>query len=86
MATVAEARAAKRNHGASLMSLPNVVSLGVGPKVSDGHDTGVIALKVFVSRKVPPGSLGPGEAVPPACDGVPTDVEVLAPLRASGRE
>lgn len=66
----------------ALMRLPNVVGVGVGPKLVDGKPVGEVAIKVYVRRKVPTESLLPEERVPNEIEGVPTDVEVQAPLQA----
>lgn len=82
MIGVAQARAAKERHGARLLNLPNVVALGIGPRAAPASGAEGIAIKVFVSRKVPLEQLQPHEVVPRELDGVPTDVEVLASLAA----
>ena len=79
MTTIAEAKAVKERHSAELLALPNVTALGVGPK---GREVGKIAVKVFVLRKVPLESLAEDERIPEVIEGIPTDVEVLAPLKA----
>lgn len=64
------------------MSKANVVGVGVGPKTVSGRRTGELAIKVYVSRKVEPQSLAPEDLVEESIDGVPTDVEVQAPMDA----
>lgn len=64
------------------MGLPNVVGVGVGPKTVKGNPTGVMAIKVYVSRKLPKEELSESELVPEQIEGIPTDVEQQAPLRA----
>lgn len=75
-------KAVMRRHEASLRLLPNVVAVGVGPKVRRGEATGEIAIKVFVSRKVGLAELTDSERIPGNLEGIPTDVEQMAPLRA----
>ena len=75
-------KSVKKRHEASLKSLPNVESLGVGPKLRNGEPTGEMAIKVFVRRKVPLSDLAPDERIPESIEGIPTDVQVIAPLRA----
>ena len=58
-----------------LRSLPNVVDLGVGVKKVGGNTVTLIAVKVYVSRKVPKEELAEDERVPIKLDGVLTDVE-----------
>jgi hypothetical protein len=79
---LSEIKDVKTRYRDRLMSLPNVVSLGVGPKTRDGRLTGTTAIKVFVSRKLPLSDLAEGEAVPEQLDGFETDVEVMEPLSA----
>ncbi len=79
MTTPAEA---KERHGKALLRLPNVIGLGVGPKMVHGKPTPVMALKVYVSRKVPKEQLKRDKCVPEDIEGVPTDVEEQTPLRA----
>ena len=41
------------------------------------------AIKVFVKQKISRDKLAKSELIPEQLDGFPTDVEVLAPLRAN---
>ena len=45
-------KAVKERYKKLLFSLPNVISLGIGPKLREGQPTGESAIKVFVSKKV----------------------------------
>lgn len=74
--------AAKSKHADFLRSLPNVVGVGIGPKMRGGKLTGETAVKVFVSRKVLVGELREEDRVPPTLEGFPTDVEFLGSLTA----
>ena len=74
--------AAKAKHRNFLRSLPNVVGVGLGPKLCAGKPTGETAVKVFVSRKVSVDELREEDRVPPTLEGFPTDVEVLDSLTA----
>ena len=65
-----------------LKSLANVVGVGVGPKMRNGQPTGEMAVKVFVSRKVPLDELSEADRVPPTLEGFATDVELMDSLRA----
>jgi hypothetical protein len=65
-----------------LMSFPNVVSLGIGPKIQKGVPTGTTAIKVFVSRKLPLSDLSQAQCVPEQIEGIETDIEVMDRLRA----
>ena len=70
-------KASLERHKQELLQLPNVLGVGVGPKVVAGDPTDQMAIKVFVSRKVPVEELKPDECVPASLDGFPTDVEVM---------
>lgn len=72
----------KRSHADRLLDKANVVGVGVGPKVVAGSPTGELAIKVYVSRKVDTENLAPADIVEESIDGVPTDVEVQAPMKA----
>jgi hypothetical protein len=54
--------------------LPNVRSVGVGLQERAGVPTGALAFRVYVDVKVPRDQLAPGELVPDAIEGIPTDV------------
>lgn len=75
--------AAKRKHADFLTSLPHVTGLGVGVKKTSGRETGELAIKVYVDRKVAAEELAEEERVPPRLDDIATDVEVIGPLRAT---
>jgi hypothetical protein len=79
---LSEIKDVKNRHRDFLMSLPNVVSLGVGPKMLKHVVTGTTAIKVFVSRKVPLADLAEDERVPEQIEGFQTDVEVMERLKA----
>ena len=72
----------KDRHKERLLALPNVDSVGVGPKIRGGTPTGEMAVKVFVTRKVPAAELSDAESIPEDLEGFPTDVEVIDKLRA----
>ena len=76
-----DVRAVKERYKKQLISLPNVVALGLGPKIRDGKPTGETAIKVFVSKKVDRSELEEKDCVPSYLDGVPTDVEVQGPSK-----
>jgi len=66
----------KRDATARLMANPNVVAVGIGPKLVGGQPTGEPAIRVFVRRKLPADQVPPDELIPPEIDGVTTDVAV----------
>lgn len=75
----------KEKYGSFLLSLPNVTALGVGPKITNGVNTGQMGIKVFVVRKISSSELAANERVPVELDGAVTDVDVLGALHASNR-
>ena len=66
----------RARHEATLMSLPNVVGVGIGEKA------GRPVIKVFVVQKVPPSELTPNELVPGSVEGHEIDVEELGVVEA----
>jgi hypothetical protein len=80
----AKAQAAKQAHGAFLLSLPNVVGVGVGLRMRRGEPTGEVALVVMVKRKIPDTELAPDQLIPRELDGVPIDVLEVGDLKAGG--
>ncbi len=72
----------KDRHRDLLLSLPNVVGVGFGPKIVKGQLTEVMSIKVYVRSKVPEDQLANNECVPKEIEGILTDVEIQAPLKA----
>lgn len=75
------------------LSRPNIVGLGLGPKVTGGRPTGTQAVLVFVARKQPADTVefpvpptvsvdGTGPDGRPGTVEVPTDVQETGPMRA----
>lgn len=81
-ASMRRCRAALRAHRDRLMSLPNVVGVGIGYKAVAGRTSNRPAIVVLVSKKVDAQALAPGAAVPPEVDGVPTDVVEIGEPKA----
>ena len=79
---LSEIKKVKDRNKTLLMSFPNVVSLGIGPKMRGGVSTGTIAIKVFVSNKIPSSDLPKDQCVPEQIEGFETDVEEMEHLRA----
>ncbi len=79
---ITDIKAVKDRHSTYLLSLPNVTALGIGPKMRHGAPTGQASIKVFVARKLPLEELAEDERIPEELEGIPTDVEFMAPLRA----
>lgn len=64
MATERECLTALSIHAERLSKLPNVHGLGVGERVVGDALTAEYAVRVYVSRKVPPSQLAGGEMIP----------------------
>jgi hypothetical protein len=79
---VARAQAVKRRHERVLLSLANVVAVGVGIRQVGGQPTDEVAIVVTVSRKVPVAELRPGQGIPYRLEGVPVDVVEAGTLHA----
>jgi hypothetical protein len=81
----------KQDWAQRLLANPNVVAVGIGPKIVAGEATGEPAIRVFVRRKLPADQVPPDELIPAEIDGVTTDValggdpiRVAAPVDALG--
>lgn len=68
----------------ALMSLPNVVGVGVGYKRRNGHATSNLGVVVLVKKKLPLENLSATAAVPQSVEGVPTDVIEVGEIWALG--
>ena len=66
----------KQDWAQRLLANPNVVAVGIGPKIVAGEATGEPAIRVFVRRKLPANQVPPDELIPAEIDGVTTDVAV----------
>lgn len=75
-------RAVKDAYGDQLMSLPNVVGLGIGLRHVGGEPTGEVALVVLVTRKLPEVQLEEGGILPQEIEGVPVDVQEVGEITA----
>ena len=64
----------KRRNRDRLMALEHVSGVGIGRKIVDGKETELLAIRVYVRKKVPQELLDKGQLVPPEVEGVPTDV------------
>lgn len=75
-------RQVKETYGERLMTLPNVVGLGIGLRYVGGEPTGEIALVVLVSRKLPTANLDEKYILPQEIEGVPVDVQEVGEISA----
>lgn len=81
----------KRDATERLMAIPDVVAVGIGPKIVAGEATGRPAVRVFVRRKLPLDQVPPDQLIPSEIDGVDTDIAIggdpvltAAPVDAPG--
>jgi hypothetical protein len=81
-AAIEKAQAAKNAHEAELMSMPNVVGVGIGFRQKGGVRANEVALVVMVTQKLSPSLLAPDDAIPAVIDGVPVDVQEVGVVRA----
>lgn len=65
-----------------LLARANVVAAGAGYKVARGKRTSDLAIVCSVTKKLSAAQLSPADMVPPALDGVPTDVVQTGRIRA----
>lgn len=61
----------------------NIVGVGIGEKISDGKQTGALAVKLLVRLKYPQAELDSKHLLPRDVDGIPTDVEEVGTFRKS---
>lgn len=80
---IEQIRRIKAQHQAHLLSLANVVGVGIGFKQINDQFTDQPALIVSVRRKLPLTDLAPADIVPPQIDGVLTDVQEIGQLTPS---
>jgi hypothetical protein len=73
-----------RQARSALHARANVVATGIGYKVSDGQRTRELSIVCSVTEKVPATALSAADMVPPAIDGIPTDVVATGVIRALG--
>lgn len=74
----ADIKEAKERYEESLRTFPNVRSVGLGHRVTDGEDTGESAIVVGVTEKVPESDLVDNEIIPDTVgQGVPVDVQEI---------
>jgi hypothetical protein len=59
----------------------NVVGVGIGEKISDGKNTGIMAVKFLVKVKYAPSEVDKQHQLPKTVNGLPTDVEQVGTFR-----
>jgi hypothetical protein len=74
-------RCVKARHAAALMSLKNVVGVGIGKKEGSVGEAKAWVITVYVEKKVALSQLDPKDRVPSELEGVPTKVlEIGSPI------
>lgn len=71
-------------HRFSFLSMPGVVSVGLGIKMKNNKYTGVPCLVFGVVEKKPSGAVPPGQMIPRTIDRLPTDVVQTGKIRFLG--
>jgi hypothetical protein len=77
-----KAQAVKRAHETELMSMPNVVGVGIGLRQKGGVRANQVALVVMVKKKLRSTLLAPDDVIPAMIDGVPVDVQEVGTIKA----
>ena len=80
MATIDEIRSVLAEQRSALMQKPNVAATGIGYKITDARRTDELAIICSVDSKSPAAALGTKEMIPPAMNGITTDVVATGPL------
>lgn len=76
-------RALKKSRG-KILSLKNVVGVGVGYKYKGEESTGEPAFIVYVEKKLPPSDMSRGHLVPQKIDGLETDIVEIGQVKMLG--
>jgi len=82
--TMEQVRTAMQAHREQLLSLPNVVGLGVGLRQTAGEWTDSVVLVVMVTQKLPLEALAAEQRIPAEIDGIPVDVQETGSFSSSG--
>jgi hypothetical protein len=72
----------KYRYEKKLVTLANVVGVGVGFKFTKGQKTEILSVVANVSEKKPLSELAERDVVPTELDGIPTDVQEVGHIRA----
>ncbi|MFQ4148487.1 hypothetical protein AAGW05_07280 [Arthrobacter sp. LAPM80] len=74
---IAAIRPVKESAEDQILSVPGVVGVDIGEKISGGKPTGEMSILVYVKAKKKKSALSAKDLVPPMVDGVKTDVQEL---------
>ncbi len=75
---------AVQRHSFSFLSVPGVVSFGLGIKIKKGYYTGFYCLMLGVKKKLPPHLVPRDELIPQFIDRLPTDVVQVGTIKLLG--
>lgn len=78
------ARKVLKRHEADLLTMPNVIGVGVGLQYVAGESTGEVAIVVLVRSKVAEAELAPDDVVPNSLEGVAVDVQEIGEIKPHG--
>jgi len=73
-----------KKHRTSFLSMPGVVSIGLGVKVTRNNYTGIPSLVVGVEKKLPVSDIPSEEIIPRSVDRLPTDVVEVGKIKLIG--
>ena len=79
---LAKVQRVKEKYVKQLMSLKNVVSVGIGRKRVQGREIEELAIVVSVTQKLPHTLIKKSDLIPQTLDGVKTDVIEVGKIRA----
>jgi hypothetical protein len=85
MSSYVNARDIKKRNVEQLFEKKNVVGVGVGRKIVNGHMTDEIAIKVYVEKKSVLSRLAEDQIIPKEIEGIKTDVVEVGKIRFQGR-
>src|SRR6266487_501450 len=81
MSSIEQVRQVKERVAASILAIPGVIAIGVGPKLVGGVPTGELAIQILIQKKKPLSQIAPTEVIPPEIDGVKTDLTESEPMQ-----
>lgn len=77
-----QVRRTLKKHRDHIMSLKNVIGIGIGKKEISKKGKAERCIVVFVRKKVPLSKLDPADCIPKRLEGIPVCVEETGEIRA----
>lgn len=74
MKNIDDIRKIKESHENELLEIPGVVGVDIGQKKVDGKPTTIIAIRLYVKKKLTEEEIPAAEVIPKEIEGIPTDV------------